>query len=167
MNIYGYEITINNPPYVFGDGTHETTRFLLYFLNRYAEGRSYIDAGCGTGILSIFASKRGATSVTAIDADAHAIECTRANIEANGVEVDVIQQEIQKLKPISADLVTANIARIDALFILPYLTKFVSDNGLLLITWYKQNPKEALSEDFEIIDCIEGIDYDCYVLRKR
>lgn len=164
MELYGYEITINNPPYVFGDGTHETTRFLLYFLNRYAEGKSYIDAGCGTGILSIFASKHEATSVTAIDIDDNAIDCARENAEANAVNMDVTKVDIRRHKA-CADLVTANFARHEALSLLSCVANFVKDGGLLATTWYKKLPKDALLA-FEIIDHIEGVEYDCYVLKR-
>lgn len=164
--MYGYEISISNPPYVFGDGQHETTRFLLYFLNRYASGKSVIDAGCGTGILSVFASKRGAKSVTAIDYDEYAVNCARTNAEANGVTISVIKADVGLDVLPSADVVTANLARREALYQLPNLTRLVNDNGLLITTWFKELPKDELTKRFEVIDRIEGVEYDCYVLKK-
>lgn len=165
--MYGYEINISNPPYVFGDGQHETTRFLLYFLNRYVSGKSFIDAGCGTGILSIFASKRGAKSVLAIDCDDNAIECARENAKANNADISVIKADIGKDILSVADVVTANLARGEALYYLPYLSSLVNDGGLLITSWFKELPKDELTQCFEIIDRIEGVEYDCYVLRKR
>ena len=161
MNIYGHEINIAYSSFVFGDGAHETTRFLLYFLNRYADGKTVIDAGCGTGILAIFAAKRGARSVTAIDIDQNAVECAKENIRLNEVDVEVYRTAIDALK-ISADIVTANFARHEAMYLLPHMAK--ASNDLIITTWYKEIPKEPL-RDFEIVDCIEGVDYDCYVLR--
>lgn len=163
--LYGHDVIISNPPYVFGDGTHETTRFLLYFLNRYAKGRSVIDAGCGTGILSIFAIKCRAESVTAIDVDNDAVECTRANAEANNASINIIKADINIAELSDADIVVANFARWDALGNFPNIAKLT--RRLLITTWYKEMPKDELTNGFEIIDCIEGIDYDCYVLKKR
>lgn len=162
---YDYDIAINCPPYVFGDGQHETTRFLLYFLNRYARGKSVIDAGCGTGILALFASKCGATSVIAMDCDGNAVECTKANVEANKVNVSVIETDIENGGLPSADIVTANLARWDALHHLPHLKNLINKDGLLITTWYKELPKEALLKHCKVVDHIEGINYDCYVLK--
>lgn len=164
--MYGYEISISNPLYVFGDGQHETTRFLLYFLNRYVSGKSFIDAGCGTGILAIFASKRGAKSVIAIDCDDNAIECARENARTNNADISVIKADIGKDILSVADVVTANLARSEALYYLPNLTRLVNDNGLLITTWFKELPKDELTKRFEVIDRIEGVEYDCYVLKK-
>lgn len=163
--LYGHEITIEHPPCVFGDGAHETTRFLLYFLNKYAKGKSVIDAGCGTGILSIFAAKCGAESVTAIDIDDDAIECARANAEANNVSINIIKADINVADLPNADVVVANFARWEALGNFPNIAKLT--RRLLITTWYKELPKDELTNGFEIIDCIEGIDYDAYVLKKR
>ena len=162
---YGYDVLISTPPYVFGDGKHETTRFLLYFLNRYANGKSVMDAGCGSGILSIFASKCGA-KVTAVDCDDNAVDCTLKNAETNNATISVIRADISMADLPLFDIVVANFARYDASMLLPRLASFVKSGGLLLTTWYKELPKEELTIDFEIIDHIEGIDYDCYALKK-
>lgn len=166
MRIYGHDIIIEHPAWVFGDGTHETTRFLLYFLNKYIKGKSYVDAGCGTGILSVFAMSVGATSATAFDADIDAVECTIQNAKVNGVSIEAVKADIKTFKA-CADVVTQNIARRDAEVLLPYVAEFVKEGGLVITTWYKELPKDELTNGFEIIDCIEGIDYDCYVLKKR
>ena len=166
MVVYGHHIAIPTSPDVFGDGNHETTRFLLYFLNRYVEGRTMLDVGCGSGILSVFASKRGALSVTAIDCDSNAIECTKRNTEENGTDITIISADINQPMSLNADIVSANFARWDALDNLPYLEGLVSQNGFLITTWYKELPNGVLEEKFEVVDYIEGIEYDSYVLRK-
>lgn len=164
MVIYGHDISIVCPECVFGDGQHETTRFLLYYMHRYARGRSVIDAGCGTGILGIFANKCGASSVTAIDYDANAIECAEANAKANDADIEVRKTDI-KDADIKAEVVTANLARWDAHHHLPYIAELVCDGGMLITTWYKEIPSNELTDRYEVIDHIEGIDYDCYALQ--
>ena len=49
---------------------------------------SVLDVGCGSGVLAIAAAKLGFAPVIAVDVDEAAIEATRANAAANGVEVD-------------------------------------------------------------------------------
>lgn len=159
---YGHDITITVPTSVFGDGQHETTRFLLYYLNRYAKGKTVIDAGCGSGILSVFASKCGAT-VTAIDCEKTAIETAKANCLANSVDVNIIHANATDLE-ITADIVVANFARHEVLCLFPHIAEMAKE--IIITTWYKEVPKDLLAK-YEVIDSIEGIDYDCYVLREN
>lgn len=51
-------------------------------------GRSILDLGCGTGILSIGAALLGAGRVRGVDADGSALAVARQNATALGVEVD-------------------------------------------------------------------------------
>ncbi len=54
----------------FGTGNHETTSMMLeYILENDFEGKTVLDMGCGTGILGILASMKGAKTITAIDID--------------------------------------------------------------------------------------------------
>ncbi|MGN1375209.1 MAG: 50S ribosomal protein L11 methyltransferase, partial [Prevotella sp.] len=54
----------------FGTGTHETTYMIVeHILSMNMSGKSVLDCGCGTGILSIVASEFGAKSVTGYDID--------------------------------------------------------------------------------------------------
>ena len=49
---------------------------------------SFLDMGCGSGILSIAAAKLGFSPVAGFDIDDEAVEASRENAAANGVEVD-------------------------------------------------------------------------------
>src|SRR5665647_2288575 len=62
-----YEIVIE-PGMAFGTGNHETTSLMISeILNQDLNGKIVLDMGCGTGILSILASMRGAAKITGID----------------------------------------------------------------------------------------------------
>lgn len=75
---YPYDIIIT-PKMSFGTGHHPTTYLMLKSqLSIDHAGKKVMDAGCGTAILSIMASKRGAAEVEAFDIDEWSIE--------NGVE---------------------------------------------------------------------------------
>ena len=81
-----YDILID-PKMAFGTGHHETTSLMLEELLRHDfTGQDILDMGCGTAILAILASMRGARHVTAIDIDEWAAENARENIRLNGVE---------------------------------------------------------------------------------
>ena len=64
-----YDILIN-PQMAFGTGHHETTSLIIEeLLDADLENKSLLDMGCGTSILAILASMRGADPLTAIDID--------------------------------------------------------------------------------------------------
>ena len=76
-----------DPGRAFGTGSHPTTRLCIELLAGAPRG-SLLDVGCGSGVLAIAASRLGFAPVLAIDVDPVAVETTRANAAANGVELD-------------------------------------------------------------------------------
>jgi ribosomal protein L11 methyltransferase len=76
-----------DPGRAFGTGAHATTRLCLELLIDVPRG-SLLDAGCGSGVLSIAAAKLGFRPVHAVDVDPQAIESTVRNAAANGVMVE-------------------------------------------------------------------------------
>lgn len=80
-----YEILIN-PQMAFGTGHHETTSSIIgELLDADLTGKSVLDMGCGTSILAILASMRGAAKVTAIDIDDWCVNNSRDNIALNNI----------------------------------------------------------------------------------
>ena len=77
-----------DPGLAFGTGTHPTTRMCLKWTAQQTSdlGR-VLDYGCGSGILAIGAAKFGATDIDAVDIDEAAVEATRANADANLVQL--------------------------------------------------------------------------------
>ena len=78
-----------DPGMAFGTGKHETTRACLQYVDELAgRGGSFLDMGCGSGILSIAAAKLGFAPVAGFDIDEDAVKASRENAAANGVAVD-------------------------------------------------------------------------------
>jgi len=76
-----------DPGMSFGTGLHQTTRACIRFIDKLSgSGGSMLDAGCGSGILSIAGAKLGFEPVLAIDNDPVAVECAAKNFSVNGVE---------------------------------------------------------------------------------
>ena len=92
-----------DPGRAFGTGAHATTRLCLELLQD-VEPTSLVDVGCGSGVLSIAAAKLGFAPVAALDLDDVAIEVTKANAIANGVEIELVAE------PPAAELAVMNIA---------------------------------------------------------
>jgi ubiquinone/menaquinone biosynthesis C-methylase UbiE len=65
------------------------------------DGLDVLDIGCGSGALATRIAKHGA-HVTAVDLTQTAVDLTRNNAEAQGLDVDVIRCDVEKL-PIESD----------------------------------------------------------------
>ena len=77
-----------DPGMSFGTGQHGTTKACLQFIEQCASaipGGSFLDLGCGSGVLAIAASKLGCKPVAALDIDPIAVAATRENAVINGV----------------------------------------------------------------------------------
>lgn len=98
-----------DPGRAFGTGGHPTTQLCLELLEAEEPG-SVLDVGCGSGVLSIAASKLGFAPVLAFDFDPQAVEATQRNAADNGVTVDVRQADLREDELPDADLALANIA---------------------------------------------------------
>jgi ribosomal protein L11 methyltransferase len=100
---FGATAIVIDPGRAFGTGAHATTQLCLEVLQEVEPG-SLVDVGCGSGVLSVAAAKLGFSPVTAVDVDQVALEVTRANAAANGVDVRVADA------PPAAELAVMNIA---------------------------------------------------------
>lgn len=80
------DVILINPSMAFGTGTHPTTRCAAELLEKVCRGRVVADAGCGSGILSLMAVKRGAERAYAFDIDPVALVNTYENIAQNRAE---------------------------------------------------------------------------------
>jgi ribosomal protein L11 methyltransferase len=98
-----------DPGLAFGTGAHATTRLCLELLPDLPRG-SLLDAGCGSGVLSVAAAKLGFSPVHALDDDHFAVETTVANAAANGVRVEARRADVTSDPLPSVDVVLANIA---------------------------------------------------------
>lgn len=87
----GVEEIVIDPGRAFGTGTHPTTRLCLELLLDVEPGGSLADLGCGSGVLAIAAAKLGFGPITALDSDRAALEATRENARANGVELHSVE----------------------------------------------------------------------------
>lgn len=105
---------IINPQMAFGTGHHQTTRLIIgYLLDADLKGKSVLDMGCGTSILAILASMRGASELIAIDIDEWCVNNSIDNLVLNHIDnVKVFQGDASSLTAVGPfDVVIANINR--------------------------------------------------------
>jgi len=97
-----------DPGRAFGTGAHPTTRLCLELLE--AERRtSVLDVGCGSGVLAIAAAKLGFAPVIAVDSASEAVDATRRNAAANGVDIEVARVNALEQELPAAGVALANI----------------------------------------------------------
>ena len=80
----GVSTVVIDPGRAFGTGAHPTTRLCIELLAGVDRG-SLLDIGCGSGVLSVAASRLGFAPIVAVDVDPVAVEVARANAAANAV----------------------------------------------------------------------------------
>ena len=100
-----------DPGLAFGTGTSPTTYLAARLLEKHIRpGMDVIDAGCGTGILSVIAAKLGARSVLGLDIDPEAVAATKNNAQINDCgNIDAAVADLLKGVGQHADLVIGNL----------------------------------------------------------
>ncbi len=107
-----YEIVIT-PKMSFGTGHHETTCLMMNeMFNLDFQGKSVLDIGSGTGILSILASKLGAKDIVGIDLEEWAFKNSNENARLNNiVNIHFIHGDVTCIGNQGYDIILANINR--------------------------------------------------------
>jgi ribosomal protein L11 methyltransferase len=101
-----------DPGQAFGTGAHPTTRLSLELMLDLDPAGPFADVGCGSGVLAVAAAKLGFGPVVAVDNEQAAVEATRENAEANGVELDQVERlDVRTDPPPAARTVAANLVR--------------------------------------------------------
>ncbi|HLF35180.1 MAG TPA: 50S ribosomal protein L11 methyltransferase [Cyclobacteriaceae bacterium] len=133
---YPFEIIIN-PKMSFGTGHHESTYLMVKaMLGLDMKGKAVLDAGCGTGILSILAEKMGARTITAIDIDENAVSNANENIRINGCsKISVATATAGDLgtSSVKPDVLLANINRNVLLNEVPAYAGLISPGGTVVL----------------------------------
>jgi ribosomal protein L11 methyltransferase len=144
---FQYDIVIE-PKMSFGTGHHETTHLMLQWLLEFEmEGQSVLDMGCGTGVLAILASLKGARDVDAIDNDIWSYENAQENVIRNDCgHIRVIHGDASLLVAERYHLIIANINRNILLGDIPKYVKSLRRGGVLLLSGFYLEDVSAISE---------------------
>lgn len=134
-----YDIIID-PKMAFGTGHHATTAQVNEsILAIDMRGRTVIDMGTGTAILSILAAMRGAELVTAIEIDGFAYTNAIENVDINGVSdvVKLINGDASALAEVEpADIFLANINRNVILGDIEAYTSHLRNGGTMILSGF-------------------------------
>ena len=133
-----YEIVIE-PKMSFGTGHHETTYLMMkHLLNMDIQDQMVLDMGCGTALLAILASMRGAKHVDAIDIDNWCYLNSIENGERNNItNMSVYEGDASLLTESDKyDLIIANINRNILLNDMHVYDKALKPEGTILFSGF-------------------------------
>jgi ribosomal protein L11 methyltransferase len=173
-----------DPGTSFGTGSHETTKLCIKGMKKYMSAdAAVLDAGSGSGILSIIAKKLGAKEVLGIDIDPNATNSAIMNAQVNQMEVEegslgfitgnILEDDniTEVLGREKYDLVVANILA----DVIISLSEVIGENlkpGGIFISSGIINMKEAavreaiLKNQFQILDVNRMGDWVSFVAQK-
>ncbi|MBO6214412.1 MAG: 50S ribosomal protein L11 methyltransferase [Lachnospiraceae bacterium] len=161
------EIVID-PGMSFGTGAHESTQLILRQMREYLKkGNRVCDVGCGSGILSIAASKLGAGSISGTDIDPDCIASAGENLAANNADIgggkflcgDIGSDEelIKSLGEEGFDLVFANILADIIISMADKLYRLTKPGGVLITSGII---------DFKLDEVIDALEKSGFLIEK-
>ena len=122
----GQKVLTLDPGIAFGTGQHPTTRACLDAIDALAAedaGRTFLDVGCGSGILAIAAALEGFREVRGFDNDPDAVRNANENAAANGLGALFFEGDLSAPDVTApADVVAANV-------LAPVLVRFAREVG--------------------------------------
>lgn len=157
---YEYNIYID-PKMAFGTGHHQTTELMMReILATDFYKKNLLDMGCGTAILAILASMRGADPILAIDIDKWAYDNAMENLNLNNInniEVEIGGAELLTLKT-GFDIVLANINRNILLNDIHIYNSVLNEGGSLYMSGFYTEDIPAIQSECEKY----GLHFDHY-----
>lgn len=148
--VYEYNIIID-PKMAFGTGHHSTTKLIIKeILDMELIGKSVLDMGCGTAVLAILASMKGADPILAIDIDHWAYDNAIENLQLNNInniEIQIGGEEL--LGNQSFDVILANINRNILLADIHKYASVLDNGGELYMSGFYVEDIPAIREECE------------------
>lgn len=146
---YEYNIFID-PKMAFGTGHHQTTELMIReILNMDFTGKSVLDMGCGTAILAILASMKGADPILAIDIDEWAYDNAKENLDLNkvsNIDVQIGGADLLTSEK-TFDVILANINRNILLNDIHAYASVLQAEGVLFMSGFYTEDIPALTEE--------------------
>ena len=143
---------IINPQMAFGTGHHQTTRLIIsYLLDIDLQGKTVLDMGCGTSILAILASMRGAEKLTAIDIDEWCVNNSIDNLALNHIDnIKVFQGDASSLTCEGPfDVIIANINRNILLADMQYYVARMNQGGEIYFSGFSESDLPMIQAEAE------------------
>ncbi|MDR2582788.1 MAG: 50S ribosomal protein L11 methyltransferase [Fibromonadaceae bacterium] len=136
----------------FGTGEHISTALAAQLMEEVDfKGKSLLDIGTGTGILSLFAIKKGAKFVVQTDIDYLTIPCLVENYEQNGESdpnavLGFLDSFNEKAK---FDIIVSNMLRTEILPLRSDIERLLAKNGEFILSGQLEFEKHFILDWFK------------------
>lgn len=139
-----------DPGLAFGTGHHPTTALCLRWLDGLdPTGKTVLDYGSGSGILSIAALRLGAARAVAVDHDPQALEASRDNAQQNAVGDRLLACLPGEVPEEPADLLLANILAHPLIELAPRLALLARPGGLIALSGILSDQVAQVEEAYD------------------
>lgn len=145
-----------DPGMAFGTGTHATTKMMAGLIQKYFDEKgaagpgepTFLDVGCGTGILSILARRLGGRDIVGVEIDPIARDVARANFRINAIDdIEVTDLPLEEISG-AYDLVGGNIIDGVLLQLKDHLLRLMKPDGELLLSGILADREQPFLEKF-------------------
>jgi len=152
-----------NPALAFGSGHHATTFSCLQAISKYVKkGDSFLDVGCGSGILALAASYKEAI-VDLCDTDALAVDSAKENFLLNNRNYsDIWVGSVNKTNK-KYDIVVANIIADVLKAISGELKSKLKKDSILILSGILDKKEGIVASAFNDLKMIERIQKDEWI----
>lgn len=154
-----------DPGLAFGSGLHPTTQLCITTLEDMPlAGRSLFDVGTGSGVLSLVASKLGATPIRAVDIDAVAVRVAEENFARNDtLTIETAVGSAAEAGGRTWDIVVANILAPILIELMPDLAKATARQLLLSGMLNEQEPDVTAAAAAQHLKVVQRATLDDWV----
>lgn len=154
---------IVDPSLAFGSGHHASTAMCLELLsNTPLEGKTLLDIGCGSGILSLAGKKLGA-KVEMCDSDMLAIKESNKNFTLNNLKPDKIWQGSINNAHKKYDVIVVNILADIIKMLQPSINNALKSDSILILSGILEEHQTSVLKKFNNLQPLEVLHIDGWV----
>ena len=163
-----------DPGIAFGTGAHETTRLVLGVIEKLAgKGKTFLDVGCGSGILSAAALVLGCDSAFGVDIDELAVKTANENAALNNVadRFTAVCGDLTDKVEGKYDIIAANIVADAIIMLTKDIEKFMKPDTVYvmsgIIDTRSEEVEQAVSRYVDITARYEDNGWVCLTAKSK